>query len=252
MTKLERLLKEKTDVIIAQQKFLDRKITELGAQFAEDVARIVGAGVFDLPSFVSALDAIGYTDTVINGMRDIEDLLAYSKKISEVMGVDFILTGANEIELAEFITITVESLRETFGNQIARDMQKFALASRFSDQPFEQIVNAAIQRLASVGRSAGTEVATALAIFDRTAQKRSYENAGIDLFWYYPPSVIETSRDTCIAAVSSSFQQTGWTMKDIQDFPGIDFVQGGEPFYNCMHQFLPFKAKAIYGEFQNI
>ncbi len=252
MTKLERLLKEKTDVITAQQGFLERKITELGAQFAEDVARIVGAGVFDLASFVSALDAIGYTDTVIEGMRDIEQLLAYSKRISEAMGVSFILTPANEVELAEFITVAVEGLRETFGNQIARDMQKFAMASRFSDQPFEQIVNAAKQRLAPVGRSAGTEVATALATFDRTAQKRSYENAGIDLFWYYPPSVIETSRDTCIAAVSSQFQQTGWTMQDIQNFPGIDFVQGGEPFYNCMHQFLPFKAKALYESFSNL
>lgn len=252
MSRLERLLREKNDVITAQQNFLERKIVELGAQFAEDVARIVGAGVFDLPSFISALDAIGYTDTVIEGMRDIDQLLAYSKQISREMGINFILTAANEVELAEFITIAVEGLREKFGTQIAQDMQKFAIASRFADQPFEQIVNAAKQRLAPVGRSAGTEVATALATFDRSANKRVYENAGVDLFWYYPPSVIETSRDTCIAAVSSQFQQTGWTMQDIQDFPGIDFVQGGEPFYNCMHQFLPFKAKAIYGEFSNL
>ncbi len=121
-------------------------------------------------------------------------------------------------------------------------MTDFAVSAKLSGKPSEQIITESAERFAQEGRRIGTEVDTALSIFDRTSERMLYKNAGVKKFVYWGP-VDADNRDSCRAVLSDPRQTTGWTLADIQGFPNVDFDMGGYPYFNCRHKFMPFTGQ---------
>jgi hypothetical protein len=241
-TELENILNVKTAFIDAQQAALEKLLIRLGGQFANDLAQIVGAGVFDLGVLQEALDVLGYSQEIINKLDPFQGLLDYSRQASAAQGVNFLLTSQQEAQLETFLQIAQQRIAVSFRSEIAGSMLDFAIKSKLSQRPTAQIIAEAAEQLEVFGRRASTEVGTALSQFDRAVSSMLYENAEIELFFYFPPTLIQTSRPACIAAVSDPRQQTGWTRADIEAEPDLDFILGGKPYYNCRHEWISFEA----------
>lgn len=246
-SRLESILNSKTRLIEREQAQLEKLIVRLGQQFANDFGRIVGEGIFTPQTIADALEELGYSRGVINSLSKFENVLGLNRQLASAVGIDFLLTPQNESLLLDFIENTAGRITETFRAEIASDLYQFGLQSKLSQRPITQIINEARERLEVSGRRVSTEVATALSTFDRSSMNMLYEQAGVKKFFYHPPTLIPTSRKSCIDAVSSPLQQTGWTRADIDANPDIDIVLGGKPYYNCRHEFIPFDSAKTYG-----
>jgi len=235
---IQRALKRKDKLITAAIAELNALFDKMGVEFANAVARIVGTGEFDVVKIRKLLESLGYDEAVTQALAKFDDLLKESAKFSAMVGVDFVFSSENELKLQNIIALKAQ-LFSSFKDFIATNMANFAAESALSQNTFANIVAGARELIGSQFRHIETEVHTALTTFDRTSKLMLYDQAGIKKFFYAGPED-KVTRDTCRAALDSKFQKTGWTMADIAAFPGIDFVLGGSPFFNCRHEFVPF------------
>lgn len=245
MPNLKNIINSKDKLILSAQADLESVLLSLGTQFANDFAAIIGKGVFDVGIVLDALDALGWEENVLKTIRaeseTVQKVLDYSRQMSNAEGINFALTSTQEAQLSAYLDATDGKVR-AIKNYIAADMNQYAIEAKLSRKPTQQIINEITDRLAAEGRRASTEVGTALFQFDRSVMDDAYQNAGVELFYYFPGNVIETSRQACIAAVSDPRQQTGWTRTDIENEPLLDMIRGGYPYYNCRHRFISFEA----------
>ncbi len=251
MPDLRHLLNSKTAFIDQQQQKLEELLIKLGNQFANDLSRLVERGIFDVNTLLDALDTLGYSEALIRGVRleseTIQSVLDFSRQVSQAQGLNFVLTGQSEAQLFAYLEAVEAKVLAAFRDEIAADMTKFAIESKLSNRPFKQVKNEAAERLAIEGRRAATEVSTSMSIFDRAVMDAVYQQNDVKLFFYFPATLIPTSRDSCTRAVTDPRQQTGWTREDIQNAPDLDFIKGGSPFFNCRHEWISFKAAEAFG-----
>ncbi len=238
LDKILEILRRKDLFIAAQQQELEDLIVQLGAQFARDLARIIARGAVNTSEIAAAIEAAGYDRAIAEKLDKAEDLFAFSREVLDVFGIRAVLTPQNEADLIGFLVEIGSAVQTEIKAHIQKDMTRFAITAKISERPTKQIIAEIEEKFEAVGRRAGTEVGTALAQFDRATSKAMYEAAGIERFQYFGPND-EVTRDSCSAVLSNPKNETGFTLEEIKAMPGVDFVLGGKPYYNCRHEFLP-------------
>ena len=242
-------LNAKNEIINQARAKLEDLFSTNSGKFARDLERIIGSGVYDVETIKLMMAELGWDREVTNALGQFDKLFDLSKKQFASSGVKFLWTAQNEALFEQFLIAKAESLVQLSKGKFAQDMFNYAISVNLSGKPSAQIISEAEQMWADLSRRIGTEVDTALATFDRTADKMLYENAGVEKFIYWGP-VDERNRESCRLVLSDSRQQTGWTMEDIENFPEVDFNLGGYPYYNCRHKFIPmeFNTEGVQGD----
>lgn len=208
-------------------------------RFSNDVARLISKGVFTVKDLQKQLRALGYTEAVIKGLAQFSIILDMTKEQFEATGYKFLFTEQNEIAFHAMMRVKTTVIGKGGLSKFADDLIDYSIQAKLSKKPTKQIIDEMRERFSAEGRRIGTEVDTALSLFDRTTESMLYDNVGIDKYIYWGPIDAE-NRETCLRALNSPFQETGWTLADINSFPGIDRFQGGFPYYNCRHRFIPY------------
>ena len=238
LDKILEILRRKDLFISAQQMELEGLIVQLGAQFARDLARIIARGAISASEISAAIEEAGYVRAIAEKLDKAEELFAFSREVLDVFGIRAVLTPQSESDLIGFLVEIGSSVQQEIKASIQKDMTRFAITAKLSERPTAQIIAEINDKFEAVGRRAGTEVATALAQFDRATQKAMYEEAGIERFQYFGPND-EVTRDSCKTVLSDPRNEEGFTIDEINAMPDVDFVLGGRPYYNCRHEFLP-------------
>lgn len=245
--KVKSLLERKAQYLDHEQEKLSILLVELGDQFARGL-RSVLKGTFDRDALVALSTEMGWIEAMGDFMDEgIEKLLGYSQLLTKAMGIPFLITEENEAILSEYLLNVSLNTRTTFGEAVGRDMVQFAFENKFAGNSIDLVVAEASDKLRATGRRAATEVGTSLTIFDRTQMSLAYENADIERFTYFPPTTIETTRDSCRRAINDERQKTGWTRAEIEADPELDFIKGGKPYFNCRHEWIPFIPEGSAG-----
>lgn len=228
---------EKVRLIEQTREKLSKFFADRSQAFANDVARIVGEGTFTVKELQQRLKQLGYDDAIIAGLGQFQTLLDLSRQQFAASGYSFIFTEQNEVAFRAMMNVKTTSLARGGLKKFANDLVDYAIQAKLSQKPSKQIIDEMTERYAAEGRRIGTEVDTALSLFDRTTESMLYDNNNVERFIYWGPIDAE-NRPTCRRALESRFQETGWTLQNIRSFPGIDRYQGGYPYYNCRHKFL--------------
>ena len=233
MTELEKLIAEKGKIIDGQQA----KIESLLVRFAEGVASQAAAG---LTAEAARQMVKPFGDILLSSLESYTDIVAVLKRMARALGIPFKVTSAQNVSLVTLITARRQRVA-AISRDIAIDLMRIAVENKIAGNTGAAIVNEIKNALAVVGRNAGTEVQTALSMFDRATMKFVYENAGIDKYVYFPPTLIETSRESCTSVVNDprNISGEGFTKAEIAALPDVDFIRGGAPYYNCRHEWIP-------------
>ncbi len=232
------ILKRKDLFIAAQQQELEDLIVQLGAQFARDLARIIARGAVNAAEISAAIEEMGFDRAIAEKLDQAEELLRLSGEVIKALNIEASLTPQQEIDLLNFLFDIGSGVQQEVKGSIQKDMIKIAVRAKFSEVPVSQIIAEISEKFEQVARRAGTEVATALAQFDRATAKAMYEEAGIERFQYFGPND-EVTRDSCLSVLNDPKNEEGFTLEEINAMPDVDFVLGGRPYYNCRHEFLP-------------
>ena len=239
LDKILEILRRKDLFISQQQMELEALIVQLGAQFARDLARIIARGAVSASEISEAIEEAGYERAIAEKLDKAEDLFRFSREVFDVFGIRAVLTPQNESDLIGFLVEIGSSVQTEIKSAIQKDMTRFAITAKLSQRPTAQIIAEINEKFEQVGRRAGTEVATALAQFDRATSKAMYEEAGIERFTYHGPND-EVTRTTCEEVLNNPQNtERGFTLAEINAMPGVDFVLGGKPYFNCRHEWLP-------------
>lgn len=239
MTELEKILKKKNAVIDKAQKEISKFFADNSEKFANDIARIVGRGIYDVKSIQEILTAFGYDEVIIKALSKFDIIFNYSKTMAKYGKWHWLWTAENEAAFAEFLKVKADKIINNFKTKIAYDISDFAISTKLSQMPSAQIKQELGFKFAMEGRNIMTEVNTAMATFDRTAKDMLYKNAGIEKYIYVGPND-NVTRESCRKILASPLQETGWTRAQIDANPDVDFNLGGKPYYNCRHEFVPF------------
>lgn len=238
LDKILDILRRKDLFIAAQQHELEALIIQLGAGFARDLARIIARGAVSASEIAAAVEEAGYDRAIAEKLDKAEELFRFSREVFDVFGIRAALTPQNESDLIGFLMEIGGAVQQEIKSSIQKDMTRFAITAKLSERPVSQIIGEINEKFEQVGRRAGTEVATALAQFDRATAKAMYENAGVERFQYFGPSD-EVTRDSCLKVLNDPQNEEGFTIEEINAMQDVDFVLGGRPYYNCRHEFLP-------------
>lgn len=238
---IRNLLEKKDETISKEQKALEKLFVQMGGDLVNFLVQMINNNSFDIPAIIDAINTAGYPGEVADAFSSSVSLMNYSQQLSSAMGLNVILTNQAEAQLLAFMNAYENKLSRMFREEIADDLFTFAVESKLAGRSSREIRRLATERLEPLGRRAGTEVATALSNFDRATMGAYYDEAGIDRFVYWGPRD-EVTRETCKSALRNPKQQTGWTREEIDADPGVDFVLGGKPYFNCRHEWLPFNV----------
>ena len=233
VTELEKILAEKDALITAKQAEIEKILIKMGNGIASSVATIL-----TIEQATTALRPFG--QVMVDALDAYAELIPVMRRLARALGLSFRVNATQNSTLIALIGARRNKIR-AITQEIAADLVRIAVENKVAGNASTAIIRELRNTLELAGRRAGTEVGTALSMFDRATMQNVYENAGIDRYVYFPPTLIETSRDSCKAVVSDprNISGEGFTRREIDDMLDVDFIRGGYPYYNCRHEWIP-------------
>lgn len=235
------IAEKKSEIIQKAQNEIEFYFSRISDRFASDVARLVGEGVFSVELIEQKLTEMGWDRIIVSQLGEFDKVFSYSKQMSKEFGFKFLWTATNEKNFEAFLLAKSKDLIKIQKGKFASDLFNYAISVKLSNKPSKQIIEEVKMKIESEGRRIATEVNTALATFDRMTLDMLYKNADVEKFVYWGPQD-EANRETCAKVLADPRQKTGWTREEIDNFEGVDFILGGWPYYNCRHEWIPFKG----------
>ena len=230
----------------------EREFAAYGTKLKRMVEEFIRQGFTSREEAIRFFAGTGYVDVVNSMIAKYDGVLEITRQMSKEIGIPFVLPKTAPGILNLIKDNKVQTLLGA-NNQIMNTINDSALRFGLGEQSLRTIVTGLSSQIDDFTRRLSTEAFTGASIYERTSKFQLFQEAEIELFFYFGPYIPGpgpgTNRPVCQATLEDPRQGTGWTIADIASSETPFIGAGG---YNCRHEWLAFVpgADALVKEMQ--
>lgn len=213
----------------------EREFKQFSTRLKRKLYTFIQAGPYTKQEVLAWFSDIGYVDTANGFLTKYDDVIEYTRKVSEAAGIKLVLPQSSNDILDYVKSLEFEKLIDA-SNAITNTIADASLRYGIGEQKLARVVSDLNKTIDEAGRRIISEAQTGASIYERTIKFEQFRNAGVGLYFYDGPYDSKT-RTICEQTLLDPKQTTGWTLDEIAASSTPFRICGG---YNCRHDWLPF------------